>query len=74
MERIKVRIKSPLFECLSKMELGGYVDVECDGDFRAVGNLISAKISIWKKTGKLEGNYSRKVQREDDIIRVFRTA
>jgi hypothetical protein len=69
---IKVRVKSPLFECLSKMTVGQFVDVECDDDHRIIGNLLSAKISIWKKENKLEGTYTRKVNADKTLVRVTR--
>jgi hypothetical protein len=71
-EPIKVRVKSPLYDCLSKMNVNEWVNVDCDDDHRAIGNLISAKISIWKMNNKLVGSFSRKVNKEKTIIRITR--
>lgn len=71
---IKVRVKSPLYECLVKMNLNDSVEVECDDSHRVIGNLISAKIAIWKRTNKLDGSFSRKFNKEKNVIKITRIA
>ena len=68
---IKIKFKSPLHEALIKLDLGEYFDVDTDGQSRSIGNLISAKISIWSKKGKLDGVFSRRILK-DGNIRVYR--
>jgi hypothetical protein len=69
---IPLKIKNPLYEALSTMNIGDYVDVECNRNSRAAGNLVSAKIAAWKKIGKVSGSFSRKYQPETDLMRVIK--
>lgn len=68
--KLAAKPKHPLLEALTNLQVGEHIDVE-DDNCAIAGNYISARISMWKRSKKLEGNYSRRRVAEN-VIRVFK--
>jgi hypothetical protein len=67
--KFDLQVKNPLLVQLTELNEGEYIDVISN---RAKsGNLLSSKIAMWKKHGKLTGKFTRR-QIDDTTIRLFK--